>query len=97
MANPKDYLPEIKQVIAKYLNLSKYRVFLFGSRAAGKNAKYSDYDIGIVGQEPIPTAAKINIEGDLEDSLIPMKVDIVDFLETSENFKKVALTKTIDL
>lgn len=97
MRDLNNYLPQIKQIIARNLDLSKYRLFLFGSRAKGLNAKYSDFDIGIIGEKPLPSSLKINIEGDLEDSDIPIKVDIVDFCEVPEKFKNVAFLRTIDL
>lgn len=91
------YLPQIKKIIARNLDLSEYRLFLFGSRASGKNAEYSDFDIGVIGEKPLPSSLKINIEGDLEDSDIPMKVDIVDFYQMPEKFKNVAFLRKIDL
>lgn len=91
------YLPQIKKIIARNLDLSEYRLFLFGSRASGKNAEYSDFDIGIIGKKPLPSSLKINIEGDLEDSDIPVKVDIVDFHQIPEKFKKIAFFHKIDL
>ena len=91
------YLPQIKQIIARKLDLSEYRLFLFGSRALGKNAEYSDFDIGVIGEKPLSSSIKINIEGDLEDSDIPVKVDIVDFYQVTEKFKNIALLHTVNL
>ena len=97
MIDTNTYLPQIKQIIAKNIDISKYRLFLFGSRASGNNAEYSDFDIGVIGNKPLPSVTKINIEGELEDSDIPVKVDLLDFYQASEKFKKIALSHTIDL
>ena len=82
---------EIKKIIFQFLDPKKYKVFIFGSRARGKARKYSDYDIGILGKRPLPSYLKVLIEEALEESNLPFKVDIVDFSNVSEDFKKVAL------
>ncbi len=87
----KDYLPEMKTIIAKYLDLQKYRLFLFGSRVAGTNRKFSDYDIGILGPEKVPLREMALISADLDDSNIPYRVDVVDFQSVSEKFRRVAM------
>jgi len=82
---------EIKKIIFQFLDPKKYKVFIFGSRAKGKAKKYSDYDIEILGKKPLPSYLKVLIEEALEESDLPFKVDIVDFFNVSEDFKKVAL------
>lgn len=84
---------QIKDIIFQFINPEKYRAFIFGSRATGEFKKFSDYDIGILGQKPIPSENKILIEEMLEESDIPYKVDVVDFSLVSDKFKKIALTK----
>ncbi len=66
---------------------------MFGSRVNGKASKYSDYDIGVLGKNPLPSKTKVLIEEELEESNIPYKVDIVDFSLVSSGFRKVALSK----
>lgn len=89
----KDYLSEMKIIIANYLDLQKYRLFLFGSRAQGANRKFSDYDIGILGPEKVPARALALISADLDDSTIPYRVDLVDFQNVSESFRRAAMKK----
>lgn len=84
-------LHTIQQVIAKYLDIQDYSVFLFGSRAVGRHARFSDVDIGIEGTQRIPGFVIQRIKGDLEESDIPYRVDIVDFSTMSDSFKQVAL------
>lgn len=40
----------IKSIINQNLDPTKFKVFIFGSRAMGQQFKYSDYDIGIEGK-----------------------------------------------
>lgn len=83
---------QIKNTIFRYLSHEKYQVFMFGSRVNGKTTKYSDYDIGILGKNRLPSETKFLIEESLEESNIPCKVDIVDFFLVSPDFRKVALS-----
>jgi len=57
---------EILEILGKYLDLSKYKVFFFGSRVRGNSDERADIDIGIEGPE-IPAYAKLEIEEELEN------------------------------
>ena len=85
---------EIKKIIYRFLDPKKYQIFIFGSRASGRAKKYSDYDIGIWGKRRLPSEIKVFIEEALENSDLPVKVDIVDFSLVSPGFRKIALSKT---
>jgi len=87
----KDYLPEMKTIIANYIDLQKYRLFLFGSRAEGTHRKFSDYDIGVLGPKKVPARALALMSADLDDSDIPYRVDVIDFQSISESFRRVAM------
>ena len=85
---------KISEIIGKYLDPGDYSVFVFGSRAEGKAKKFSDFDIGVQGGKPLPALTKALIEEELEESDIPLTVDLVDFSLTTEDFRKIALSKT---
>jgi predicted nucleotidyltransferase len=80
---------EILEILGKYLDLSKYKVFFFGSRVSGSGDSRSDIDIGIEGPE-ISAYAKLEIEEELENLPILYKIDFVDFNNVDEDFKKIA-------
>ena len=82
---------EVLSIVGKYLDLSSYRVFFFGSRVKEDNFEKSDIDIGIEGSEKIPTKIKLSIEEEIEEIPTLYKFDIIDFKDVSENFKKEAL------
>jgi len=90
-----DYIFIIKKIILQHLQGTTYKVFLFGSRAAGKVQHHSDIDVGILGNQPLPVLLKTDIEEAIEESNVPYKVDIVDFFQVPENFKKSALKQTV--
>lgn len=87
----------IQDSIRRYLPDPSYSAFLFGSRVNGGNRPWSDVDVGIFGPHPIPGSVLEKIRGDLDDSSLPYRVDLVDFKKTSQNFKKVASINTINL
>lgn len=84
------YLARIKEIIFSVIDTKEYKVFLFGSRATKKFNRYSDVDIGVLGNKPIGNAY-YKIINMIEESDIPYRVDIVDFTLVDEKFKKIAL------
>lgn len=76
---------------------TNYKLFIFGSRASGENQRWSDIDVGILGQEKIPGHALVKIEEELENSRIPFKIDVVDFKAVSAQFRTLALKNVIAL
>ncbi len=92
----KESLDFIKKTIYKYLP-EEYGVFVYGSRAAGKAAKWSDIDVGILGKEKVPSREIALIKDEIEESNIPYLVDVVDFSRVSDKFKRIASSKVIEL
>lgn len=90
-----DYLELTKEIILKHIDCKKFKVFLFGSRACGNEKFYSDIDIGILGKEKLNSVVIANIENELEESIVPYNVDIVDFSKVDKDFKRYALEKII--
>jgi len=82
---------EILRIFERHLDLRKYKIFFFGSRVKGDNFERSDIDIGIKGKEPVPLAVKFEIKEDLEKLPTLYKIDLVDFVQVSSDFKKMAL------
>ena len=90
-----DYVGIAKEIILKFIPKDEYKVFLYGSRAVGNEKHYSDIDVGILGKVKFPIKLKVDIEDALEESIVPYKVDLVDFFIVDEVFKKYALEKTV--
>lgn len=84
---------EILEILEKHLDVSKYRVFFFGSRVGGIGSERSDIDVGIEGPEPIPSKIKFEIEDEIENLLTLYKIEIVDFRRVPSKFREVALQK----
>jgi len=86
-----DYIDIVKQIVLKHIPKDNFAVFLFGSRAVGNDKPLSDIDFGILGPEPLPTIIKVDLESDLEESIVPYKIDLIDFYQVDKDFKKEAL------
>lgn len=86
-----DYIDIVKQIVLKHIPKDNFAVFLFGSRAVGNAKPLSDIDIGILGLEPLPTIIKVDLESDLEESIVPYKIDLIDFYQVDKDFEKEAL------
>jgi len=78
------------RVIRSHLADPAFRIFLFGSRAAGTARRQSDIDIGIEGPSPIPFEIMTAIAEDLEDLPSLYSIDVVDFRRVPERFRQVA-------
>ncbi len=53
------------------------QLFVFGSRARGQHHVYSDLDVLIHCSRPLPTGLLFEIKDQLEQSSLPIKVDLV--------------------
>ena len=89
------YLDEARRIVLSFDEIKEYAVFVFGSRADGTAHKRSDIDIGILGRQALPAFIKLDIEEQLEESNIPLRVDFVDFCKVDQAFKKEALKTVI--
>ena len=81
----------IKGSVAKFLDLNRYQLFIFGSEASGVADRCSDIDIGILGPQPISGAVMQHIRQDLETLRTLRPFDVVDFSSVDESFKREAL------
>lgn len=81
----------VRQAVGKYLSLSQYRLFFFGSRVRGDSFLRSDIDIGIEGRKKLPAKIKLEIEEELENLPTLYKLELVDFKTVSADFKNEAL------
>ena len=85
------YLEQVKRIVLTHIPKDKFNVFLFGSRVDENHRKGADIDIGVKGEEQLEEKIKLKIKEEIEESIVPFKVDIIDFYDASDNFKNVAL------
>jgi predicted nucleotidyltransferase len=91
----KKIIEEIRRACATMANdLQGYRVFLFGSRASGDAREWSDFDVGVLGDRPLPLKAFYRLE-DLFDEIDTLhRIDWIDLNRVSSEFHQEALKKT---
>lgn len=90
-----NYVDIAKAIILKHVANLPFQVFLFGSRACGNAKQFSDIDVGFLGNQKFPLLTKFAIEDDLDESIVPFKVDLVDFSAVDEKFKTFALQQIV--
>lgn len=91
------YIKIVKTLVIKVLKDFKCKVFLFGSRAIDKHKQGADFDIGIEGlTKQNFLKIKYEILEQIEESIVPYNVDIINFEEVDSAFKHAAY-KEIDI
>lgn len=95
MKNQQKYLSEAQKIILHFQSANEYAIFLFGSRARGTEKENSDIDIGVWGNKPFDILLKAEIEEELEESRIPLRINLVDFYFSDMKFKKEATKNMI--
>lgn len=86
---------EIRQACARMAGeLKGYRIVLFGSRAAGTARDRSDFDVGVLGDSPLPLKTFYAMEDRLDEIETLHRIDLVDFSRVSPEFRREALKKT---
>ena len=90
LQNPDEVARFAAAVVRRHVPDPSYRIFLFGSRAAGTARERSDIDIGIEGPAPVPRVTLAAIEDDLDEAPTLYSIEVVDFARVSETFRQVA-------
>jgi predicted nucleotidyltransferase len=81
---------EDQQILTSIIkkHLPSVKIYLFGSRARGDYKSTSDVDIALDAGEKIDLYTLSLIKEEIEESIIPFTVDVVDLYNVSEDFKK---------
>lgn len=82
---------EVITIMGRYIDLTNYKIFFFGSRVSGKGDDRSDIDVGIDGPLPISPEIKSKIEDEIENLPTLYKIEIVDFKRVPSKFRSVAM------
>ncbi len=64
-------------------------VWAFGSRAKGSAWRFSDLDLAIISDQPLPFDVGGALREDFSESDLPFRVDILDWATTSEAFRRI--------
>jgi predicted nucleotidyltransferase len=83
-------------IVAGELKGVPVRIFLFGSRARGQSAPGSDIDIALLAESPLPRSLLSRMRESLEESTIPVHVDVVDLAVADETFRRAVLAEAVE-
>ncbi len=81
----------ITNIIHKYIQNCEIRVF--GSRITEKFKPYSDLDLAIVSQEEIDWITIEKIKEECQESMLPYRIDVLNWNTISKEFKEIILKK----
>ena len=90
------YLNQMQELVLRATSDLDCAVFLFGSRARGVQRRSSDIDIAFSGlSEPLFTKIRDHLLSELEESMIPHHVDLVNMDSAPGHFRDVAMKEVI--
>jgi len=89
------YLARLKNLILSSLEGEPVKIIIFGSRARKDNHRSSDVDVGLIPYGKLNRGKITALKEKIEDLNIPYKVEIVDFSQVSDAFKKEALKEVV--
>ncbi|GBQ36848.1 nucleotidyltransferase domain-containing protein [Acetobacter fabarum] len=89
-----DITPEERAIVLRILNeiVPNREVRAFGSRVTGKAKPFSDLDLAIMGDEPLPLETRARLEQAFSESELPWKVDVLDWAQADAGFRKILHT-----
>lgn len=70
-------------------HVPQHEVWAFGSRVHGAVKPYSDLDLAIITQHPLPLSVLGSLQDAFAESDLPWRVDVVDWACTSESFRRI--------
>ena len=87
---------EIRRILAAESEaLAGHRVLLFGSRATGSARPESDFDLGVVGEQPLPFETFYRIADALESIPTLFRFDWVDLNRADPRLREAAESQGI--
>lgn len=73
------------------------KVFVFGSRTGLHFQRYSDVDLLLKGENPLPLELLSDLEERFDESNLPYRVDLIDWHGISESFRQTIEGQCEDL
>ena len=89
------YITEIKKELLPFYDKIE-KIYAFGSRVRGNHKKYSDLDLAIKFCENTNDDVILLMKNALEESSIPIRVDLIDLDKISDEFRTMILDSLIE-
>lgn len=90
-----DHLRLIQTILKQHV--PDRNVVAFGSRVHHTAKETSDIDLCIMGTQPLPLEVLANLRDAFSLSIIPYKVDVIDWTSLSLEFQKIINENCVDL
>jgi type I restriction enzyme S subunit len=86
-----DIRPDHWEIVRGILqrHVPQYEVWAFGSRAKSAAKPYSDLDLAVITDQPLPLNTSANLSDAFSESDLPLKVDVVDWATTRALLRKI--------
>lgn len=86
-----DVRSDLWDVVQRILqtHVPQHEVWAFGSRVKGAAKPYSDLDLAIITQQPLPLNELGALQDAFAESDLPWRVDVVDWASTSASFRDI--------
>ena len=88
---------DLLSIANKHIDVTKYQLFIFGSRATNTGNDHSDIDIGILGEKPLSSNTMYSIKDEIENLPTLYSFDLVDFSTVTPTFRQIALKNIIKI
>jgi uncharacterized protein len=86
-----EHLNLVRAILKK--NLPNVQAFVFGSRVSSFHKKHSDLDLALMPASPLDWRTMANIREAFEESLLPLRIDVIDWSVCTEDFKRQISSK----
>jgi type I restriction enzyme S subunit len=77
----------VRDILARHAE--GFDVWAFGSRARGRAKPHSDLDLAFVGAHTMSLQQRAQLTDAFAESDLPWRVDIVDWADTDESFRRI--------
>ena len=86
-----DVRPDLWEIVYGILqkHVPQYEVWAYGSRAKKTAKPYSDLDLAVITEQPLPLSDRAALLDAFAESDLPWRVDVVDWASTSESFRRI--------
>ena len=86
-----DIRPDHWEIVRDILHrhVPHYAVWAFGSRAKWQAKQYSDLDLAVITDRPLPLDLGARLREDFSESDLPYRVDVIDWASIDETFRRL--------
>ena len=90
-----NHLEIVRNILKQHI--PNHKVAAYGSPVRWTARKYSDLDLVVLNDEPLPSQDILAIKEDLSESDLPFKVDVVEWAKINESFRNIISSDVVVL